>query len=128
MMKFLPLIVRNVFRNKVRSLFTASSIAVSLFLVVMLHSFLALNDENAEATKIYNRLIVMNVQGLTGNVPISYVDRIRRVEGVKAATPFSWFGGKYLDEKIPFGQFAVDAQAVPEVYPDYEIAPGAPRL
>lgn len=122
-MKYLPLIIRNVFRNKIRSLFTGASIAVSLFLVVMLYSFLTVQDEMTEATKIYNRLIAMNVQGLTGNVPIAYVDRIRRIPGVKAATPFSWFGGKYRDEKIVFGQFGVDAQAVPEVYPDYEIPP-----
>ncbi|MDZ4657629.1 MAG: FtsX-like permease family protein [Bythopirellula sp.] len=123
MTKYLPLIIRNVFRNKIRSLFTASSIAVSLFLVVMLYSFLTVQDEMTEATKIYNRLIVMNVSGLTGNVPIAYVDRIRRVEGVNAATSFSWFGGKYRDEKIVFGQFGVDAEAVPQVYPDYVIPP-----
>lgn len=122
-MKYLPLIIRNVFRNKIRSLFTGASIAVSLFLVVMLYSFLTVQDEMTEATQIYNRLIVMNVQGLTGNLPIAYVDRIRRVEGVKAATPFSWFGGKYRDEKIVFGQFGVDAVEAPKVYPDYEIPP-----
>ena len=122
-MKYLPLILRNITRNKIRSLFTGASIAVSLFLVVMLYSFLTVQDEMTEATKIYNRLIVMNVQGLTGNVPIAYVDRIRRVAGVKAATPFSWFGGKYRDDKVPFGQFGVDAEAVPEVYPDYQIPP-----
>ncbi len=123
MIKYLPLIIRNVFRNKIRSLFTGASIAVSLFLVVMLYSFLTVQDEMTEATKIYNRLIVMNVQGLTGNVPIAYVDRILRIEGVKSATPFSWFGGKYRDDKIPFGQFGVDAESVSEVYPDYEIPP-----
>jgi putative ABC transport system permease protein len=122
-MKYLPLVLRNVTRNKIRSLFTGSSIAVSLFLVVMLYSFLSVQDEMTEATKVYNRLIVMNVQGLTGNLPVAYVDRIRRIPGVKAATPFSWFGGKYRDEVITFGQFGVDPVAVAEVYPDYEIPP-----
>jgi putative ABC transport system permease protein len=122
-MKYLPLVLRNVTRNKIRSLFTGSSIAVSLFLVVMLYSFLSVQDEMTEATKVYNRLIAMNVQGLTGNLPIAYVDRIRRIPGVKAATPFSWFGGKYRDEVITFGQFGVDPMAVAEVYPDYEIPP-----
>jgi putative ABC transport system permease protein len=122
-MKYLPLVLRNVTRNKIRSLFTGSSIAVSLFLVVMLYSFLSVQDEMTEATKVYNRLIAMNVQGLTGNLPIAYVDRIRRIPGVKAATPFSWFGGKYRDEVITFGQFGVDPVAVAEVYPDYEIPP-----
>jgi putative ABC transport system permease protein len=122
-MKYLPLVLRNVTRNKIRSLFTGSSIAVSLFLVVMLYSFLSVQDEMTEATKVYNRLIAMNVQGLTGNLPIAYVDRIRRIPGVKSATPFSWFGGKYENEVITFGQFGVDPVAVAEVYPDYEIPP-----
>lgn len=120
-MKYLPLIIRNVLRNKVRSLFTGSSIAVSLFLVVMLYSFLTVQDEMMETSLVYNRVIVMNVQGLTGNVPIAYVDRIRKIDGVTAVTPFSWFGGKYRDEKIVFGQFGVDADSVSEVYADYEI-------
>ncbi len=122
-MKYLPLILRNVLRNKIRSLFTGASIAVSLFLVVMLYSFLTVQDEMNQASQVYNRIVVMNVQGLTGNVPIAYVDRIRKLEGVTAATSFSWFGGKYRDEKIVFGQFGVDASAVSEVYEDYHIPP-----
>lgn len=122
-MKYLPLILRNVTRNKIRSFFTGSSIAVSLFLVVMLYSFLTMQDEVMEKSLVYNRIIVMNVQGLTGNVPIAYVDRIRKIDGVTAATPFSWFGGKYRDEKIPFGQFGVDANTVSQVYEDYQIPP-----
>ena len=122
-MKYLPLILRNVMRNKIRSLFTGSSIAVSLFLVVMLYSFLTVQDEISDASLVYNRIIVMNIQGLTGNVPIAYVDRLRKIEGVTAATPFSWYGGKYRDEKIVFGQFGVDANSVSEVYEDYKIPP-----
>jgi putative ABC transport system permease protein len=122
-MKYLPLILRNVLRNKIRSLFTGSSIAVSLFLVVMLYSFLTVQDEMLETAAVYNRIMVMNVQGLTGNLPIAYVDRIRKIEGVQAATPFSWFGGKYRDDKIPFGQFGVDVSSVADVFPDYQIPP-----
>ncbi|HYO26302.1 MAG TPA: FtsX-like permease family protein [Lacipirellulaceae bacterium] len=122
-MKYLPLIFRNVLRNKIRSLFTAASIAMSLFLVVMLYSFLTVQDQNTSASLVYNRLIAMNVQGLTGNVPISYVDRIKEIEGVRAATPFSWFGGRYREEKIPFGQFGVDPQSIAVVYEDYQLPP-----
>jgi putative ABC transport system permease protein len=122
-MKYLPLILRNVMRNKIRSLFTAASIAMSLFLVVMLYSFLTVQDEMSTASQIYNRLLVMNVQGLAGNVPIAYVDRVRRLEGVRAATPFSWFGGIYGNDKMTFAQFAVDPMSVAEVYEDYSVPP-----
>jgi putative ABC transport system permease protein len=122
-MKFLPLILRNITRNKVRSLFTGSSIAISLFLVVMLYSFLTVQDEMMEAAAVYNRVIVMNVQGLTGSIPIAFLDRIRRIEGVDSATAFSWFGGKYREEKIVFGQFGVSADSVADVYKDYHLPP-----
>jgi putative ABC transport system permease protein len=122
-MKLLPIILRNVMRNKLRSLFTGASIAISLFLVVMLYSFLSVQDEMTAASSVYNRLIAMNVRGLTGNVPIAYVARIRKIDGVAAATPFSWFGGRYRDEKTVFGQFGVDAATVAEIYEDYKIPP-----
>jgi putative ABC transport system permease protein len=122
-MKYLPLIFRNVLRNKIRSLFTAASIAMSLFLVVVLRSYLTVQDDMSKTASVYNRLLVMNVQGLTGVVPIAYVDRIRALEGVRAATPFSWFGGIYRDDKIAFSQFAVDPQSVAEVYEDYHLPP-----
>jgi putative ABC transport system permease protein len=122
-MKYLPLVFRNVMRNKIRSLFTAASIAMSLFIIVMLYSFLTVQDEMSTSSQVYNRLLVMHVQGLAGNVPIAYVDRIRKLEGVRAATPFSWFGGIYGDDKMAFAQFGVDPMSVAEVYEDYRVPP-----
>lgn len=120
-MKFIPLVIRNVLRNKIRTLFTGSSIAMSLFLVVILYSFLMIQDEITESTKAYNRIMVLNVQGMTGNVPIAYVDRIRKIEGVRSAVPFSWFGGRYREETIPFGQFGTDAKFIMDVLEEYEL-------
>lgn len=122
-MKFIPLILRNVLRNKIRTFFTGSSIAMSLFLVVLLNSFLMIQDEITDATKGYNRVMVTNIQGLTGNLPIAYVDRIRKIEGVKSAIPFSWFGGRYRDETIPFAQFGTDADYVADVLEDFVLPP-----
>src|SRR5262249_24883723 len=44
--------------------------------------------------------------------PIKCVSDIARLEGVKAATPFTWYGGKYQDEIMPFAQFGVDPETV----------------
>ena len=33
----------------------------------------------------------------TGRVPITTVREVSAIDGVLAATPFSWFGGKYGD-------------------------------
>ena len=111
-MKFIPLILRNVLRNKIRTFFTGSSIAMSLFLVVLLYSFLTIQDEIAASAAGYNRIVATHVNGLTGNVPIAFLDPIRAISGVRNATPFSWFGGKYREETIPFAQFGVDANYI----------------
>lgn len=122
-MKYLPLIVRNVSRNKIRTLFTSLSIAVSLFLVVTLYSLLTHQDEISESTKVYNRIAVLHEAGLAGQLPIAYLDRIRRVPGVEVAAPMSWFGGNYREETTQFAQFATDPNAIFDVYPELEIAP-----
>jgi putative ABC transport system permease protein len=120
-MKYLPLIIRNVFRNKIRSLFTASSIAISLFLVVTLYSLLTAQEESVDANSLSNRVAVLHEAGLAGNLPISYVDRIRRVPGVIHVAPMSWFGGNYKEETATFAQFATDGKEIFNVYPELTI-------
>jgi putative ABC transport system permease protein len=122
-MKYLPLVVRNVMRNKIRSLFTGLSIAVSLFLVVTLYSLLTHQDEITESTKVYNRVAVLHEAGLAGQLPIAYLDRVRRIPDVEVAAPMSWFGGNYREETVQFAQFGTDPQTIFNVYPELEIAP-----
>jgi putative ABC transport system permease protein len=122
-MKYLPLVVRNVMRNKIRSLFTGLSIAVSLFLVVTLYSLLTHQDEITESTKVYNRVAVLHEAGLAGQLPIAYLDRVRRIPGVEVAAPMSWFGGNYREETVQFAQFGTDPQTIFNVYPELQIAP-----
>ena len=70
---------------------------MSLFLVVTLYSLLASQDEITERSKVHNRVAVLHEAGLAGRLPIAYVDRIRKVPGVKVAAPMSWFGGNYRE-------------------------------
>lgn len=120
-MKYLPLILRNVFRNKLRTLFTCLSIAISLFLVVTLYSFLSSNEDVNAMNSGAHRVAVVHEAGLAGRLPIVYVDRIRRLKDVAVATPMSWFGGKYREEQAQIAQFATDPQTIFEVYPELTI-------
>lgn len=122
-MKFLPYILKNVLRNKVRSTFTILSIAVSLFLVTLLYGYLEFQDELAAANVQYNRLVVTHRQGLTSLIPVSHVDKVRGLEGVKAAAGMSWFGGKYQEERMTFAQFATDPSCIFTVYDEYQVPP-----
>jgi putative ABC transport system permease protein len=124
-MKFLPYILRNVMRNKLRAAFTGMSIAVSLFLVTVLYAYLNVQDEQGEKSKKFARIVVTAKQGLTFPVPIAHLDKVRALSGVKAAVPLCWFGGKYKDEKIPFGQFATDPAQIMEVLAEYKVAAGS---
>lgn len=123
-MKLLPYVLRNVFRNKLRVMFTSLSIAVSLFLVAILYTYLAVRDELGRISQQSNRIIVMHAEGLTSPVPIAHVDRIRGLPGVAAAAPMSWFGGRYQEEQFTmFSQFGTDPQGIPAVLDEYRIPP-----
>src|SRR5262249_23323429 len=69
-MKYLHYIYRNARRSPVRSLLTIASTAVTLFLMMILVSFISINGEVADSLKVYNRIVAMNSQGFAGRVPI----------------------------------------------------------
>jgi putative ABC transport system permease protein len=120
-MKFLGYIGRNARRNPIRSLLTIASIAVSGFLVMILISFISLNSSVAESLRIYNRIISMSSQGFAQRVPYRRVSEIARLDGVVAATPFAWYGGRYGEDPIPFAQFAVDPEVVFKIYDELKV-------
>ncbi len=62
--------------------------------------------------KKHNRIVVMNVQGFSGLLPIASVDVVRQTNGVDAAVPYAWYGGMYQDQEMPFAQFATDPNHV----------------
>jgi putative ABC transport system permease protein len=121
--KLFKYIWRNATRNKLRSSLTILSVGFSLALMTVLYGYLAMQDIWQKDAKVYNRIVVMNKQGFSGKLPIAYVERVRQAAGVKAAVPYSWFGGMYKDEKMPFAQFATDAREVFNVWDEYTIDP-----
>ena len=120
-MKFLGYILRNARRNPIRSGLTIASTAISLFLMMVLVSFFTINNEASAASRIYNRIVVLNSSGFAGLIPIARVNEIAAMDGIVATTPFSWFGGKYGEETLPFAQFGVDPQTFFKVYDDFTI-------
>jgi putative ABC transport system permease protein len=111
-MKYLTYILRNARRNPVRSLLTIAQTAICLFLTMILLSFFAVYDQANASTRISNRIASLNSNGFAGMIPISRLPEIAELDGVKAASPFSWIGAKYQDSIMPFAQFAVDPNTV----------------
>jgi putative ABC transport system permease protein len=95
-----PLILRNVLRNRRRSLLTLASTAVSLavlgFLVALYQGFF-FSEPTSPSEQL--RLITLHKVSLTNPLPASYKARIAAVPGVQAISAWSWFGGKYKDDR-----------------------------
>ena len=122
-MKFLTYVLRNARRNPVRSLLTIASTGLSLFLVMILFSFFTVIEDRGQATRVYNRIVTINSQGFAGMVPIKDNQEIAALDGVVATTPFSFFGGKYADQTMPFAQFGVSPDTFFTIYSEFTIAP-----
>lgn len=122
-MKSLKYVLRNVTRNKLRSMLTILSVCFCLALMTVLHGYMAMQSVWRDDAKKFNRMVVMNIQGFTGKVPIAMVDRVREMDGVKDAVPYAWFGGNYKDEQATFAQFGTDADHAFQVWDEFSIAP-----
>ncbi|HEV7684290.1 MAG TPA: FtsX-like permease family protein [Pyrinomonadaceae bacterium] len=120
-MKFNKLILKNILRNKRRTLLTISSLVISLFLIITLATILTEFTEGHEAANPL-RLVTRHAVSLGFTLPVAQTQRIATVPGVKSVMPFSWFGGIYKDEKNFFANFAVDATKLREVIPELKMS------
>jgi putative ABC transport system permease protein len=126
MLKLAPLILRNTLRNRRRSLLTLASTAISLavlgLMVALYQGFFF-----AEQTSPYEalRLITRHKVSLTNPLPASHGPRIAAIDGVQAVSAWSWYQGKYKDEKPEnfFARFAVDPVEIQKVRLDYVAPP-----
>jgi len=117
-MKFLPLILRNAFRNKRRSVLTILSISMSLFLISTLRTLLEQLESRPMTEESATRVLTRHQTSLANVLPISYREKIRQTPGVVEASAYQWVGGIYKDPANFFAQFAVDADRFFTVYSD----------
>ena len=124
-MKFLRLIIRNVGRNKRRTLLTVLSVSVSVFLLAMMLAVLAAFGGTTESSGGEYRLVVRRNTTLADAMPEAYEQKIQQVAGVVATSPANWFGGVYKEDKpfYTFAQFYVDPKTIFDVHPEIQISP-----
>ncbi len=115
-MKYFRMVWRNVFRKKLRTGLTASSIVIVLTLIVILASLLQAMQADPSGGRGANRLVVQHATGLGNFLPLSQRQRIEQIPGVVAVSPETWFGGVYKDDKPEnwIGQLSAD----PDIYFD----------
>jgi len=123
-LKYLPLLLANLTRKKLRTALTVGSFAVALFIFGLL---VAIRDAFNTGIDMAgaDRLVVTNRTSIIQPLPIAYRDRLAQLPGVTAVSHANWFGGVYQDPKNFFAQFAVDSDTYPEMYREFVIEPEA---
>jgi putative ABC transport system permease protein len=116
--KFWPLIFRNAWRNKRRTILTVLSISMSLFVISTLKTLLEQLESPPLTEESATRVLTRHQTSLANFLPISYREKIRSVPGVTEVSAYQWVGGIYKDPANFFAQFAVDADRFFDVYSD----------
>jgi putative ABC transport system permease protein len=124
MFRYLPLVLKNCWRNRRRTVLTVVSIGISMCLlgvmIAMFHAFYLSDPSPAQAL----RLVTRNRVSFTVVIPRAYQAQIEHVEGVRAVSVANWFGGVYKDERDPknsFARFAVEPEKLFRIYGEYRL-------
>ena len=119
MLRYVPLILKNCWRNRRRTLLTIASIGVSMCLLGVMMSMYHAFYLSAPAPDEALRLVVRNRVSLTVPIPLAYQSRIKQIPGVREVMVANWFGGTYKDNRDPknmFARFAIEPEKLFTVY------------
>ena len=121
-MKYLPLLWSNLWRKKIRTIFTLLSIFVAFLLFGLLMTIRTAFSFGVDIAGL-DRLVLIHKVSLIMPLPVSYLERLRATEGVTLATHNSWFGGVYQDPSNFFAQIAVEPEPFMKIYPEFKLPP-----
>jgi putative ABC transport system permease protein len=120
-MLILKVLIRNAFRNKLRSCLTLLGITIAILAFGLLRTLISAWYAGVEASSA-TRLVTRNSISIIFPLPHFYKDKIQQVSGVRIVSYGTWFGGVYGEEKNFFANFAVEATSFLKLYPEFIIA------
>jgi len=120
-MKFLKLIRRNLFRNKLRTFLTLVLMGAIFFFVSTLLSILENFEAAANSGEGQNRLGVQSAISLANPLPLSYENKIKTLPGIVDIAKLQWVGAYYKEPKNFFANFAIDHDKMETVWDDYAV-------
>ena len=121
-MKFLPLVWKNIWRRKFRTVFTLLSIFIAFVLFGILMTIRQSFSFGVEIAGA-DRLVLIHKVSLIMPLPVSYQARLQQTKGVTLASHQTWFGGIYQDPANFFANMAVEPDAFMKIYPEYILPP-----
>jgi putative ABC transport system permease protein len=120
--KFIPLIWKNVWRRKFRTIFTLLSLFVAFLLFGVLMTIRTAFSFGVDVAGL-DRLVLIHKVSLIMPLPIAYKARLEQTPGVQMVTHESWFGGYYQDPSSFFANIAVDPETFLQIYPEFVVPP-----
>lgn len=119
-MKYLYIIKANIFRHKMRVIFTILSVAVAFLIFGLM---MATNNTLSAGINLagIDRLLVMNKTSLIQPLPIRYLSVISNIGGVSQVSHATWFGGYINDPRQIIPVFAVKAESYLDIYSEIKI-------
>jgi putative ABC transport system permease protein len=124
-LKFLPIILRNLARNRRRTILTVVSIAVSIFIFAALMSLPAVVNEIMRDRISALRVICHNKAGFTYQLPEAYGRTIAAIPHVEALTGYTVLITTYRDPRELIGVAGIDPEAIRTLWPDWGASPEA---
>src|SRR5208337_4279759 len=126
-MNYLSLVLRNLARNKRRTILTMLSITVSVFIFASLISLPGLLNMVLRDRANSLRLICHSKASLLYMLPESYRRRIETVPHVEAVASYSLFLATYRNPSEQLGALAVDDDHINEIFPDWDVSAATER-
>jgi putative ABC transport system permease protein len=121
-MKYLPIVLRNILRNRRRTVLTVLSVAVSVFVFAALMSLPTVVDRILRDRANSLRLITHSKAGFFYNLPGAYRNQIAAIPHVEAVCGEMIFMGTYRSVRDLVPSAAIDPEKVAEIWPDWRIS------
>jgi putative ABC transport system permease protein len=118
--KYLILIRAGLLRKKARTVLTMLSIIVAFLLFGLLQG-INQDIKSGLGDSTNGRLWTTSRAGGLSSLPISLLDRMATIGGVRAITHVSFFGGYFRDAKNALPAFATNVDQLAAVYPELNI-------
>ena len=120
-MKWAKYVLIYIFRKKLRSLLTVSSIAVALFLFCFLEAISGMFQQGVDTADV-RRLLVQNATSMIMPIDKKLAPEIKQMPEVEKLTATFWFGGIYRGKPVPFQIWATEPENFLMIYSEYQLA------
>jgi putative ABC transport system permease protein len=114
---------RNLSRRPGRTILTIIVVALTVLIFCAIRTFIVAWNTGADQAAA-DRIATRHKVSITMQLPKHYIEQLREIPGVKAATWANWFGAKDPKQRLPFfAGFAVDQDSFFDVQDDMRVPP-----